>query len=49
MKYKIVYATKFQELELLINKMIKDGWVLQGGVGADDAFVFQAMVKHGLV
>jgi hypothetical protein len=46
MKYKIVNAKMIEELEVLVNKMIKDGWVLQGGVSADNTLIFQAMVKY---
>jgi hypothetical protein len=48
MTYKIVDAETFEELEVLVNQMLNDGWELQGGISLAldyGANVCQAMVK----
>ncbi len=53
MKYKIVEENTIEDLEKEVEKLIKDGWTLQGGVATDNiiieetgaAFYTQAMVK----
>jgi len=45
MEYKIVIATQSFYLEEEINKLIKDGWVPQGGVIYLPEIWYQAMIR----
>lgn len=52
-KYKILYNTTLLYLELEVEKYLRDGWELQGGVSAGKQFqmlgdvncYYQAMIK----
>ncbi len=44
MEYKIVSAMTLKGLEEEVNKMIKEGWVPQGGLSEDSGYA-QAMIK----
>jgi len=49
MEYKILYSRKFETLENAVNRDLKNGWRVQGGVMAGEwgrsNRVSQAMVK----
>lgn len=46
MKYAVV--TKMNLIELIqdVNKMLKEGWQLQGGICSDNGTKYQALVKE---
>lgn len=50
MKYEIVEAPELYKLEEMVNEMIEDGWLPQGGLCSTKygttTYYSQAMIKH---
>ena len=46
LKYIIASATNFPDLHDKVNKLLSEGWTLQGGVAEYGKYICQAMVRE---
>lgn len=46
LKYIIVSAMNMPDLHDKVNKLLSEGWMLQGGVAAFKEYICQAMVRE---
>lgn len=45
MEYRIVIGKDPKELNLIVNQLIQEDWIPQGGMCVDGSSFYQAMVK----
>lgn len=46
LKYMIASATNFPDLHDKVNKLLSEGWTLQGGITEFREYICQAMVRE---
>lgn len=46
LKYMIASATNFPDLHDKVNKLLSEGWTLQGGIAEYGKYICQAMVRE---